>query len=197
MSVSPDSSRPEQAPATDPGWRPVLRRIPWILVPQVAIARSRREHGATGGLVLLRMIWCSFVFSTVGMGVVVIFATDHALSTGAAWFVVLAAHAGLIYGVGLRLVASPPIVGPTSADAAVQWRIRMFLRIAFASTLPLVGFVGTFVTGPWWIYYVGAGLAAPGFVRAAPSRRNLARDQRQLDRDGVAIDLVGALDASV
>lgn len=54
-------------------------------------------------------------------------------------------------------------------------------------------FVGFFLTYAWWPYPIGVAVAAVGFIRAAPTTRNLARDQDALATSGCGRSLVQAL----
>ena len=85
---------------------------------------------------------------------------------------------------------------PCESDAALAatYRTRFFLRIAFADTIVLVGFVGAFMRHrqlgllrrPWsWRF--------PRLLRAAPTRSALVQDQDELTARGCNLSLVAAL----
>ncbi len=76
---------------------------------------------------------------------------------------------------------------------AGSFRTRFFLRIAFAESAALVGFVGFILSNNGWMYALGAGFAAVGFYRAAPSAANLAEDQRRLTQASCVRSLIAAL----
>jgi hypothetical protein len=73
------------------------------------------------------------------------------------------------------------------------YRTRFFLRIAFADAAALGGFVGTFIAHEAWVYPLGAFFAAIGFVRLAPSNRNLELEQLALNQRGCGLSLRGLL----
>jgi hypothetical protein len=75
-----------------------------------------------------------------------------------------------------RLVQCPLDCTDPGALLATYWT-RFFLRIAFADAAALVGFV---LADSWWLYPLGAAFAFVGFVRLAPTERNLQRDQEAL-----------------
>ncbi len=56
-------------------------------------------------------------------------------------------------------------------------RTRFFLRIAFAETVALFGFVFVFIGAARWTYYAAAAVSLfPFWTSAAPTRAALARD---------------------
>ncbi|MDZ7673907.1 MAG: hypothetical protein U5K30_02395 [Acidimicrobiales bacterium] len=103
-----------------------------------------------------------------------------------------------VAGYGLLSLFAPRLLEPSldcsSRDALIDaYRTRFFLRMAFAESAALVGFVGFFLAGQWWLYPFGALFAAVGFIRLAPTRGNVARDQESLNLAGCGLDLVNVL----
>jgi hypothetical protein len=83
---------------------------------------------------------------------------------------------------------------PMPCDAlAGYFRTRFFLRIAFANTTALFGFVFAFTAVSNWLYYFGVLLSIPGLVRAAPTKAALVREQDELTARGCNQSLVAAL----
>lgn len=168
------------------------RQLISIFVPFAAMQRPRP---GTNGLALLRQVFVSFSLAVVMIGVVVLFLTagdppENAPSTG----LVLAAVAALGF---LGFVAPQVVVAPLdcSSDATLVggYRTRFFLRLAFAESAALVGFVGALLTGAPWPYLVGAAITAVGFARLAPTDANLAAEQDALATAGCPRDLRHAL----
>jgi hypothetical protein len=172
----------------DPGWRPSLRTLLLAMVPGM---RSRIAH-KDPGLTALRSVFLSFCTVLVVFGIVVpiiIPFTGHG-SDAAVW-------ASLLVVLGVIVYAAEPQIekrSPLKCDnLAGSYRARFFLRAAFSESLALFGFAWAFVANAAWIYFVGLALTAIGFVRAAPTRAALERDQQQLAAQGCGESLVAAL----
>lgn len=164
-------------------------------MPGVGIKRASADpSGLADGLALLRQVFLTFCVALVLFGVVLafIYSDSEPLSDpsteGAAALLALAAVGMLI---------EPRLEKPLQCDddsaLVASYRARFFLRIAFSEAAALWGFVGFFLTYAWWPYPMGAAMTAIGFLRAAPSRRNLARDQDELMQRQCGRSLVGAL----
>lgn len=158
----------------------------------------QRRARATGrnGLVLLRGIFLSFVTSLIIIEAVVVlisatYRTKHVVMSADVFLVVLAGW-GIIALIVPRYIEKPLDCGADAA-LATTYRLRFFLRLAFAQSVALVGFVGFIVTDHAWLYPVGLAFTAAGMARLAPTRRNLAKDQEDLRQSGCAQPLVGAL----
>jgi hypothetical protein len=80
------------------------------------------------------------------------------------------------------------------AELVGMFRTQFMLRIAFAETSALCGFVGFIVTGSVIPYAVGAAWTLVGFLRIAPTRRRLERLQDELALQGCPYQLLDALD---
>ncbi len=134
-------------------------------------ARTRRSQTTT--VEFLRAQWVTFVSALV-----LFLAVEAALqaparpvaSVGSARTIGLVV-AGFGFGVlvAARFVERPL---PCSADALVgAYRTRFFLRVAFANSGALVGFVLSFTTGRWWVYAFGLAPPLVGQVTPPPPRR--------------------------
>jgi F0F1-type ATP synthase membrane subunit c/vacuolar-type H+-ATPase subunit K len=177
----------------DPGW-PVRWELLLALVPGVGrIFLRRRLDNTANPLALLRQVFMSFCLAIVGFGVVLAFLwpsqSKEAASPGLAIGLVLL---GAAAGIAGRFIEKP-LVCTDDRSLAGSYRARFFLRIAFADTGALFGFVGFFITSEWWVYPAGAAIAFVGFARAAPTRARLRRDQERLNEDGCFRSLVAAL----
>ena len=177
----------------DPGW-PVGKQLLLGLVPGMSRRALRRQFDSTGNaLVLLRQVFMSFCLALVLFGVVLAFLwpaqSKEPESPGLA---VLILGLGIAAGVAGRFVEKP-LVCTDDASLAGSYRTRFFVRIAFAETAAVFGFVGFFIASVWWVYPAGATIAFIGFARAAPSRTRLRRDQERLSESGCFRSLVTAL----
>jgi hypothetical protein len=185
-------------PDGDPGWRPALRGIWWVLVPALLRRLLYRRAAKAGlhGLTILRSIFVSLVTGLVGVGVVVGIITStskfmaHPLAGGPV------AAAIIIFGIasleGERRIERP-LDCTDEPRLAGSYQVRFFLRVAFSEVIALVGFVAVILTNQWWPYLLGVGLTAVGFWRLAPNLANLARDQAILTQAGCERSLVAAL----
>lgn len=161
--------------------------------------RRAQQAGDATALQMLRQVFLSFVMALFLIGLVVALTVSGTSQAGGPSSPVVAAGVAA-YGV-FSLVAPRLFERPLdcTADAALVsgYRTRLFLRIAFAQAAALLGFVGAFLSGEPWIYAIGAAFATVGFVRLAPSRRNLERDQEALNLQGCGRSLLRLLgDAS-
>lgn len=176
----------------DPGWFSSTSLLT-IFVPWVGLRRAQKD--GANALEMLRQLFTAFAVALLLIGVVVLFlasgdSSENAMSPG----IVAAGVAG--YGVISlfipRLVERP--LDCTDAEALlVSYRTRFFLRIALADAAALVGFAGSFLAETWWLYPLGASFALAGFVRLAPTRANLQRDQDALNLSGCGLSLVDVL----
>ncbi len=109
----------------------------------------------------------------------------------------LAAVVGGLAAVSLGCVVASRLVGSldcTDHRALLNsYQNRFFMRIAVVEGGALVAYAAVFVVGRPWLYLVGAVPALVGFYWAAPSRRNLERDQEQLNSSGCGRSLLAVL----
>jgi hypothetical protein len=181
-------STPEER---DPGWRPALPGLAWTLVPRLAIRRSQRRGDA---LVALRGLYLSFCAAIALVGVVVAVLAAGGFEGGDVAGGPVAVAVGVA---GLALVVASAWRRPLDASSdlalADSYRRRFFLRMAFAESAALLGFVGFVLTGNPALYAVGAPFTVLGFALLAPTVANLRRDQEELRRSGNRRSLVAAL----
>lgn len=177
----------------DPGWFSP-RSLLWVLVPPLAIRRAQRS-GDTNALQLLRLVFTSFAMALVLIGLVVMALAGSGTAEPSRPAASMVAAGVVAYGV-LSLFA--PRLVERSLDCSDEtalvsgYRTRLFLRIAFANAAALVGFIGFLLSGEAWMYPLGAIFAIVG-VRLPPSRRNLERDQEELNQQGCGLSLTGLL----
>lgn len=176
----------------DPGWRPALIS----LVPIVGVrfaARRRRKHPASG-LILVRQLFLSFAVAIAMFGFVLtqlgLTPGDASMSSGTV--VVLVGVVALVALV-IGLIVEQPLDGSSAGRLAETWRTRFFIRIALGEAPALAGFVGAILAGSVSPYVLGAFATAVIFGRAAPSARNIAKDQERLNDRGAALSLSNIL----
>lgn len=181
----------------DEGWGDAAKGMGWSPFPGLALRRQARkvERGELDPLLALRTTFVMFVTMLVTVGVVV---------------VLLAAFGGLGASVEPTgaLVGGVAVVGVLCLLAATRfgaldctneealgntYRTRFFLRVAFADTSAVVGFLGFVLTGRPFVYVVGAAFTALAFAVVAPTARNLAREQQRLVASGCGLSLVDAI----
>jgi len=142
---------------------------------------------------MLRQVFVTFCLAIVMFGVVLVFLwpsqSKEPDSPGFASFLLGLGVAAAVVG---RLVEKP-LVCRSDASLASSYRTRFFLRIAFAESAAMFGFVGFFTASVWWVYPAGAAIALAGFARAAPTRARLHRDQDRLSEQGCFRSLTAAL----
>lgn len=183
----------------DPGW-PRLRSMAATFIPGMLIRREGRPgDDGGGGLVSLRLVFIAFGNALVLIGAVVLILHVSGGLSGVPGRTATAALAVGAVGVGalvaLRLFV-PALDCSSDPALASSYRTRFFLRIAFSEAAALVGFAAFVVAGSPWLYLLGAAFAAVGYTVAAPSRRNLERDEEQLRAAGCGRSLTRVLNAS-
>lgn len=180
----------------DPGWRPALVVALMALVPIVGVraAVRRRGNDPASGLIVTRQLFlafasaiamCGFVLTQLGLS-----SADASMSRGAALTGVGAiAFAALALGP----IVERPLDVSGAARLAETWRTRFFLRLGFGEAPALAGFAGALLAGSISPYLLGASATAVMFARAAPSVRNIAKDQEGLIDRGSPLSLVAIL----
>ena len=176
----------------DPGWFSA-KGLLWLLIPGLGIQRAQRD--ATDALGVLRVVFTSFSMALLFIGVVVAFLASGSSSEGTMSAGVVAAGVAGYGAISLfvpRLV-EPPLDCSGPPALLASYRTRFFLRIAIAEAAALLGFVGFFLTGEWWLYPLGAFFSFVGFARLAPTRSNLDREQEVLNASGCGQSLMSVL----
>ena len=150
----------------DPGWKPVLRTLPRTAIPIPGIAP--RPSGLTF-VVRLRVVYATFVLAIYFLlpFVIAFIVTDWETIN---W----AIGGGLVIGgaaapTAAHVITSRRPQGTQPLDVVVALRTDMFLRLALAEAVPLAGFAFTFVTNSAAHYVIGAVVAIPAFLLAAPT----------------------------
>lgn len=172
----------------DPGW-PLGWRVLILIVPGMLQHQIRQARG--DGLLMLRNVFASFVLAIVMFGVVLIFIPVPLQVSPWPWLFAVLVIAAV--SITASKVFERPLDCTSDASLAGSYRTRFFLRIAFAEAIALFAFVFYFLTGPLWIYYVGAAIALARMLPQAPTSAALVRDQDDLTARGCSRSLVSAL----
>lgn len=183
----------------DPGWRPALGQLLWVLVPPVAFYRRQRqlESGRMDGLIALRTMTLSFALGLVLINFVV-YMLDRGGDTGS-WSngagVALVVTNGLLDLLVVHFWRRP-LDCADDARLAASYRTRFFLRLAFAESAALVGFVAFLLTGNGLMYPLGLAFSLAACPSFLPTAGRLEREQEELTDNGCARSLVAALRSS-
>ena len=169
----------------DPGWGPSLI----FIIPYAAFFRRRRKRDP---ITTVRIMYLAFVTALGWYGFVLGFiAPFRSERNGVGWAIGIGALA-LANLVVVRSVERPLSCESETALAG-SYRTRLFIRLAFAESTALLGFVASFLIDGNWIYFFAVLCSAPAFVRLAPSRTALIREQDELTARGCSHSLVAAL----
>lgn len=177
----------------DPGW-PFTWSFLLFLIPLVGPLLFRRQRGRQlrgESLGVLRMVFIAFFNAIVMFGFVLLFIPKND-GPVVPWLPILLGYAAIAIAVPAAI--DQPLDCSSDAKLAASYRNRFFLRTAFGESVALLAFVFTFVGGPKWIYYVGAVITLTYFwLRVAPSRHALRRDQDALQAQGCGRSLIRIL----
>lgn len=185
-------SDPFGTPDDDPGWGGSAALI-GLLAPPILFIRA---SAARDGLLTLRVIFLVFVQSNLVIGIVLlVMALTDSMPPGSV-DAGPAVAAVALFGVLINVVAA--VVGPrldctTPGRLVGSYRVRFFIRLALAEAPVLAAFVGAMVTGEPLVFLVGLPFGAFGYLRAAPTRRSIERDQDALITSGCGTSLIPAL----
>lgn len=130
-------------------------------------------------------------FPVFGAIVVAVASLSHRSANHRLAFALLALAAIIRFGVVRRF--EEPLVCESSSALRQAWKRRYFARVAASNFAGIVGFVGYLVTGAVWLFPTCAAVGILGFVQLAPSKRNLAADQRRLNANKCELSLIRVL----
>ena len=174
----PMSADRYQGAHDDPGWLQSLLRIAPFGGP-----RDRPAGASDNGLVLLRTVFAALLLAGILIVFVSSFVFDEIGAPEPAWF-------GLVVGVGLYGIAAAlwtqrrPLDAHDSAALAQAYRTNFFLGFALNESAYLMAFVICFMVEALWPLLVAFPLWIIGMLAIAPGRRNLARAQQRIQRQG-------------
>jgi hypothetical protein len=179
----------------DPGWGFTWKSVPMMFVPSLAMRRMARDP-SQDALLVLRSLFLTFCAAIVFIGGVTVTLGDM---TNGKQRPGLSVTIAIVVGCACLLAQHflpRPLDCTSPQSLAGSYRTRFFLRLAFAESAALIGFVLNILFGPWWVYFVAAIFTAIGFARLAPTRRHLEQDQEELSRNGCLLSLTSALRAA-
>jgi F0F1-type ATP synthase membrane subunit c/vacuolar-type H+-ATPase subunit K len=180
----------------DPGWRHILGRLALMWIPFFNLVVMRRRRSSDDGLTALRFVYVGIVAAVWLMGFVLLFIVpprqwfDLGRTNSFFWVVVGVGVASIAY---VQAIRSRALNTSSSTALSASYRNQMFIGLGASEAAALAGFVGSFVTGTWWIYLVGATFATIGFILIGPSRREIARRQEGIASQGSSLSLGKAL----
>jgi hypothetical protein len=159
-------------PTDDPGWALAAPKAP---------------------VTFLRLILLSYTFGAVAFGVVLLLLDLDEVGAGisTALAILVVAAAGLVGVVGGAAIRG--LDGSSEAALAQSYRARFFLRLVLAEAPALLGFLRSFVAGTPLVYAMAVPFLIIGFVRAAPTRASIQRDQDALAAAGAPASLFEVL----
>lgn len=177
----------------DPGWGFSPRTFFRVITPGRMQMVAKQQPSS---LLQLRQIFMSFILVLVFIAALVVLIIPGAwsnLEPRAQWLWLAATVVVSIVNFVAIMRFHAQLNCADDGALASSYQSRMFLRIALGQAAVLVGFVGSATSGVWWIFFVGAALSVPGFLWAAPSARNISRDQAQLGKGGCTRSIVAVL----
>ena len=155
-----------------------------------------RRAGVGTLLQTLRLVLISFIVALLAIGVVVAVIAEGVDADSGRISSTVAAGGIMAFGLAslvlVRLI-EPRLDCTSDSSLIVSYRNRFFLRVALAEAVALLGFAAVFLTGDAWLYPLGGAITAIGFLRLAPTERNLERDQDTLNEQGCGRSLRAVL----
>jgi F0F1-type ATP synthase membrane subunit c/vacuolar-type H+-ATPase subunit K len=161
----------------------------------VPIVGSRQKRGDP--LVVLRRVFLSFCTAIVLIFVALLLAIVPSQRGTADLSVAAAAGITVLAGIAAVVLrqcfVERPLACANAPTLASAYRNRFFLRMAFAESTALLGLVLSVLAQSPWPYVIGVPFTAVGFWVAAPTARNLGRDQAQLTASECTGNLIAAV----
>jgi len=180
----------------DPGWRQVPKQMALLFVPFADWRRARRMlKGEGDNLIAARAVYLAIILSMLLAGLVLLLITQPGswfVPTPPLWPILVAVFAVVA---GLRVLAlglSRPKLS-SGYSLATTYRARMFIAFGYADMPAFVAFIGTIVTGVFWIYLLGLAVSLPAFIVIGPTHRNLRALQDRISEEGSSLSIVAVL----
>jgi hypothetical protein len=168
-----------------------------MFLPTPALTARAARKTTAPGLVLMRTVYCAFVSATVLVCVVLILLgygwKVSSAATGIAIVIVLSALALI----AVAVLNGRRIRGDDAATVLASYRTTVFRKTMVAEAPLVAAFVIVFLDGSIAPYVVAAICGIPSWYLAAPTARDIGLRQDQLRSRGSAVDLLGALAASL
>ncbi len=182
----------------DPGWPKFgasVRSLWTVFMPGLRIRQFQQSSGPDAdSLTFVRVMFIQYcaMLVVIGLVLVVLDATSSHPTKGVATWTAVVIVVGIVSLVSPRLI-SRPLSCSNDANLAGTYRTRFFLRVAFGNVPALMAFVASFATGEYLLFLLGCAFSVVALVYAAPSKKNIAADQRDLVRGGCDRSLLAAL----
>ena len=177
----------------DPGWGPVLKQLPTLVVPFLGMRTMTTQ---TSGLQATRLLWLVFVNAilVIWIPVIALAATGGAPVSIPVGVAVTAVAGAVLLALAPRFVPEPDGSSPT--ELARTFQRATLVRIGFAQAAAIVGFICFLMTGSWIVYGTGFLIAAWGMWQAAPRTAVLDQVQAHIDSAGSELRLVRVLNTT-
>lgn len=179
----------------DPGWRPILRRLPLVLIfPAILFWRAFRHQRTGPHILALRAIFLAYL-----MGIIYILSVLPQVlplrGTGGQMIpaIVLLCAGSVVTIVGTQLVCRYSLPCKNEATLRATYGVISFIGIACAEAAAMSGFIAGFIVGGFGPYLVGLVVSLIGFLMVAPTRRAVHRRDRQLASRDCGASLRNAL----
>jgi hypothetical protein len=180
----------------DPGWRHILKRLAFTLIPFVGLWFARRQEQRSDALTGFRVIYISLVISLWLFVVVLLFIvpSDSWFATDQARWVPAAVVGAGVFSLGyVQRIRSRPLDTSGPRELAASYRANFFIGVGISEFPALAALVGTFLMGAGWIYLVGLLFSMIDMVLIGPYEREIARRQEQINAQGSSLSLGSAL----
>ena len=177
----------------DPGWGPVLKQLPTLVVPFLGMRTMTTQ---TSGLQAARLLWLVFVNAilVIWIPVIALAATGGAPVSIPVGVAVTAVAGAVLLALAPRFVPEPDGSSPT--ELARTFQRATLVRIGFAQAAAIVGFICFLMTGSWIVYGTGFLIAAWGMWQAAPRTVVLDQVQAHIESAGSELRLVRVLNTT-
>jgi hypothetical protein len=179
----------------DPGWRPIIRRLPILFVPVIGFLRFNRgrprDHLLEFRLIFIGVVGALWLFL---YGLFFIVPSDRWWKTDRVpWFLAVVIGIGILGQIRIRALRRGQLDLSSEERLAASFKTKVFIGFGSAEIAALAAFVGTFLMHALWICPIGLAFSTVGFVRVGPTKREIARRQRQIADQGSTLSLLDAL----
>lgn len=188
MASEVGSKGPEvESKVPDPGWGKALRpAILGTLIPVVDIKYfvPRSERAKLPTVIEARASWIRFVMAQSVFVVIAVLVVARSPRPKSSPFMYAAITVfGIALGAAISIAFRKPRI-PRSGSLGPAYWARLIMRSAGAMVPVLLGFLGTFASGHLWLVISGWIVTLVMLAMAAPTRRNIDRDQQYLNEKG-------------
>jgi hypothetical protein len=178
----------------DPGWSDALTYVVPFVGPILAATRGDRRR--TRPLIGLRMAFMMVPSALLLFAVALMFiAPWKGRDPVPTWAPALVVGQGLLAMALGRRIRRRPLDIRDRARLAESYRSSMWTCIGLSQSTALVAFILVLFVGSSWIYALGLVFALVGIAMAAPTVRDIERRQQELNRAGIPLSLLEALNS--